>query len=221
MRNILKLVLVTLLQRNAFGKGIYLMKQYFDKNLIQLITELNENIPSSVLGNQFENIDLLRATVLRESIFLRIKELAESIFDNCLKDRFVSSVILLRALMETEAFFVRFLSKLEQAIKNKKFNEIQEFLTNALRGTRSKVAKVAKEKFDRPTSTNILTAIDNMNAKIPFYRDQYDFLSEFSHPNSAGLNKKYCRLDRETGTALFGDHREKVDINFIQNQRDI
>ena len=161
------------------------------------------------------NIDLVRVTLLRESIFKRMCELAKGAQDECLKDRKVSAILLARGLMETEAFFSYFLNKIKLRVENNKSNELNEFLTIALLGARS---PMAVEEFKRPKAINVLTCIDFVDKSIPQYRAQYDFLSEFSHPNSAGLNLMYCKIDKENAEAIFNDTTEMLDVDFIINQ---
>ncbi len=191
------------------------MNQYTASEIVKIIETLNQNLPEKVPMSFSKNIDLRRAIILRESIFFRIKELAESTYDACLKNRLVSAILLARGLIETEAFFIYFLNKLEQAIKNNNLYEINEFLTKALRGARS---PMATKEFSRPNAINVLTCIDLVDKKIQNYRDQYEFLSEFSHPNSAGLNKIYCKYDWESNEIIFGNNREKINIEFLLNQ---
>lgn len=191
------------------------MKQYSINDLELIIKKLNNSLPEKVPLNFSKNIDLIRATILRESIFYRIRELAESAYDACLKDRLVTAILVGRGLMETETLFKYFVGKLEKVIKDNKFDEIKNFLTKALQGAR---VEIATKKFNRPNSINVLTAIDYINEKISGYRDQYEFLCEFSHPNSAGLNKIYCRYDWDRQEVIFGNNREKINIDFMLKQ---
>ena len=92
---------------------------------------------------------------------------------------------------------------------------MKEFLTQALRGARS---SIAIKEFNRPPVINILTWINHVGKEISGYRAQYDFLSEFSHPNSAGLNKMYSKLDWKNKEILFINNHEKINVEFIFDQ---
>lgn len=192
------------------------MRKYnYLKILKQKIKMLNNSLPRKVPMDIFSNINLLRAILLRESIYHRIKEFAESGYDDCRKDRLIAALVIARALMETEALFTTFIDKLKHAIESNLFDEFEKnFLTKALRGARSAVAKT----FGRLDAINVLTFVDKMNKKINGYADQYNFISEFSHPNSAGLNKSYSKLDWKNKEIIFGNNREKIDIDFVIKQ---
>jgi hypothetical protein len=185
-----------------------------EKKIIILKNSSPKSIPMAISPN----IDLARATVLRECIFKKIEELAESIHEMCSKNRLVSAMSLQRALMETQALFWVFLKKIEEAIKTNKLDDFKNFLTKALSGARS---DVATKKFGRPQSNNALTYIDQVNKIIPGYRECYDLLSEFVHPNSAGVRNVYNKLDWNNREIHFGDNREKINIDFVIKNLDI
>ena len=107
------------------------------------------------------------------------------------------------------------MKKVEQVIKNNNYDEIKQFLTQALLGARS---TIATKEFNRPCVVNILTYIDHMDKKIPGYKAQYEFLSEFSHPNSAGLNKMYSKLDWDNKEIIFINNHEKINVEFVFEQ---
>lgn len=188
------------------------MNDYSFNCIDKILKILNNSLPENYPMGYFKNIDIDRAVIVRESIFYRIKELAESGYEACLKDRLVSAIIIVRALMETEAFFIYFLNKLENAVDNKSFGDLKNFLTKSLLGTRCSSVN------GRPSSTNVLTYIQDLDKKIPGFLNQYEFFCDFSHPNSAGCNRSYSKNDWENKEVIFGDNRDKIGIQFIQNQ---
>ncbi len=179
---------------------------------------LKNSSPSSIPMDISSNIDLVRAAALRECIFKRIEELTANIFVMCSNNSLVSAMILQRALMETVALFWLFLKKLDVAIKTNKFDNLNDFLTKSLSGARS---DIATEEFNRTESINILTCLDSMDKVIPGYRECYDFLSEFAHPNSAGICKIYSKPDWNNREIHFGNNREKINIDFVIKNLDI
>jgi hypothetical protein len=125
--------------------------------------------------------------------------------------------------METEALFNLFTSKLEKALNSANLNsdnfeKFKTFLMNALRGSRF---EIAIEEYNRPESINILKCIDALNKKIPNYRTHYEFLCEFTHPNSAGVNHSYVSYDWKKWVANFSPRRDKINSEFILNQLDL
>ena len=194
------------------------MEKKMFSTLEKKIIILNNSCPDPIPMNISTNIDINRAAMLRECIFYRIKELAEGIFEQCKQNRLVSAITLQRTFMETEALFGLFIDKLLKSINTKNFNDFKDLLEINLLGARS---DIATKKFNRPNSINVLTYIDQMNKKIPNYRNYYDFLSEFAHPNSAGLCKIYSKIDWNNKTISFGNNRERIDINIIPKQLNI
>jgi hypothetical protein len=57
-------------------------------------------------------------------------------------------------------------------------------------------------------AVNVLTYIDRFDKKAEGFRGHYDRLSEFCHPNSAGHNFMFGRLDRSDGSIAYRDEQE-------------
>lgn len=186
--------------------------------LKQKIKNLKENLPTHIPINISPNIDVVRAADLRECLYHRLVELTDSVYEECQQGRLIAAIILQRAYMETQALFNALITKLEQALSSNNFDELQKFLTKALRGARS---KIATEQFNRPESINILTCIENMNKKIPNYSDHYEHLCEFSHPNSAGVNRSYSNIDWDNGKIDFKLRNDRIDVQQITTWLDV
>lgn len=151
--------------------------------------------------------------MLREACLYRIAEIAESVYEDFVKDRLIAAFILSRAFMETETLFWTLIDKLESAIKSRKIDDIRKFLTDCLIGVKSEELKQFKNPKDPnliTTPTNILTLIEKMGKKIRYYPLHYASLSEFSHPNTAGTVDAYVLLDHDARMARFGNNRTKL-----------
>jgi hypothetical protein len=185
------------------------------KKLAEIIKELDGNTPRELPMQLFGDLLLIQSCILRESIFLRIKELAKSAYDDCLNDRLIAAILIARGVMETEALFAKFVSEIECGIKDNDFDGLKVFLLDVLQGARS---EIATKQFKRRKSIHIHECIKYMDKKVPGYRHQYEFLSEFAHPNSAGLNKIYSRLDQKSQRLFFENKRDKIDIDFVIKQ---
>jgi hypothetical protein len=57
------------------------------------------------------------------------------------------------------------------------------------------------------TPVNVLTYIDKFDKRAPGFRGHYDILSERCHPNSAGHNFMFSKLDRSDGSVTFFEER--------------
>jgi hypothetical protein len=62
----------------------------------------------------------------------------------------------------------------------------------------------SKNEKDFPTAINVLTFVDEMNKSIAGFREQYDKLSEFAHPNWAGTTGLYSMPNKEEFCTDFG-----------------
>jgi len=176
-----------------------------------LVDTLKNSLPTEAPLLISKAIDPSRALILREACLHRICELAESAYEDFAKDRLVAAFIMARAIMETESLFWAFLDEIEQSLKNKNIDEIRAFLSKALAGVKATQAKEMGRELD---PLHVLKLVrDKMGKKITHYYNQYEALSEFSHPNAAGLNETYARIDWDQQKVFFGINKERVHAN--------
>lgn len=178
-----------------------------------LVDILNNSLPTEIPFSLSYAIDPVRAAVFREACLYRVAELAESAYEDFLKDRLVAALILARAYMETEALFFTFAEKLENALETRDINDIQAFLTDSMLGVKDEQLKQLKNPQDPsfiPNPKNILTYIRKISKQIPHYNLHYASLSEFSHPNAAGTVDAYVLLDYENRVARLERNRRKL-----------
>lgn len=86
--------------------------------------------------------------------------------------------------------------RIEQVVQSNDLGDIDAFLMRAMFGWRD-VAMPAQ-------AFNVLTAIDQMGKEFPSYRDLYDSLSEFIHPNWSGVHGAYAKTDKENFSENLG-----------------
>lgn len=177
--------------------------------LKELVDSLKKSLPLEAPLFISNAIDPNRALVLREACLYRISELTESAYENFAKGRVVSAFIMTRAIMETESLFWTFLDKIELSLKTKNIDDIRIFLTKALTGVKATQAKAMGREIE---PLHVLKLVrDNMGGKIPLYYEHYETLCEYSHPNAAGLNDTYARLDWIQKKVFFGINNDKVN----------
>jgi len=56
----------------------------------------------------------------------------------------------------------------------------------------------------------VLKFIDSVEKKVPGFRKNYEFLSEYSHPNSDGALGLFGRRDEETRITYFERREERI-----------
>ena len=125
----------------------------------------------------------------------RMSELSRTGFENFEKENLNTAVILVRAAVETAAALWYLETKLEEAVTKKSKSDIDDFLMKLLMGS-----KTAPEL---PQAINVLMFVDRVNRDVEGFREQYDNLSEFAHPNWAGTSLLYSKSDPKTARTEF------------------
>jgi hypothetical protein len=136
------------------------------------------------------------AVCLRDVLSHRIKDLGIKAIALYESEQFVPAFLITRAIMETVALLYHLHKKITSAIENKDAIELNDWLVNAIFGSRN-------EDTDM-TSPNILTALDRMGKEHLGIRVMYDQLSEFCHPNYAGVLASYSHLNDDKSIILLG-----------------
>jgi hypothetical protein len=83
-------------------------------------------------------------------------------------------------------------------VKTEAVGDIDTYLMKLLMGSRNNP--------DLPESINVMTFVDHVEKSLKGFRDQYDRLSEFAHPNWAGTSLLYARNDTENRRTDFGQN---------------
>lgn len=181
------------------------------KQLQNILATLKNSLPNQAPLIISEAIDPSRALILRETCLYRITELTESAYEAFKKGNLITAFILSRAIMETESLFWSFLDEVEKSIKIGNIEKVRDFLSQALTGARASLAKEAGRNLKPPHVLELVR--DQMGKKISHYFEHYEVLSEFSHPNAAGLNETYARIDYDQKKVFFGVNKERVHEN--------
>jgi cation transport protein ChaC len=129
----------------------------------------------------------MKAMLYREALIWRMAELSRSALENLEKENLCAAVILIRAAVETTAGLWYLRTKLDDAVTNQSKGDIDDFLMKLLMGS--------KTVPELPQAINVLTFVDRVNKGIEGFREQYDNLSEFAHPNWAGTSLLYSKAD--------------------------
>jgi len=110
-------------------------------------------------------------------------------YDACLAGRGLVAYTCARAIYETFACVMDFCDKLTDQIAEGDFEKTCAFIHTRqfaarMKGFLSKEV-IVKEVIDN-TAVNILTQIDRVSKHFPGFREDYDDLSEMTHPNGRG-----------------------------------
>ena len=166
-------------------------------------TNLLASLPTELSAAGFTSESKLpfKAASFRELLMHRMADLSLVAVDLYECNKIIPAFIITRAALETLAILFVFHKKLSQFIESKDSTQLDEFLNKAMLGSRDSSSHL--------DSYNVLTAIDHIDKKFSGFREQYERLCEFSHPNWLGVLASYGRIDRETITLRLGEGGRK------------
>jgi hypothetical protein len=113
------------------------------------------------------------------------------------------SLICVRAIYETVANFLHFEKQLQDKLAEGDLQAIFEYAKTKTHATR--VEPLIEEHGEHLKAISILTQIDKMVALRATIREEYDFLSDHTHPNSFGSVLFFAELPRDKDIATFRD----------------
>ena len=137
-----------------------------------------------------------KALDYRETLIWRFVELCRCAFEHFNMDDLATAIILTRAALETVAALWYLNRKIKSVIDTKTVSDIDSFLMRLLMGSKTNSAM--------PDPVNVLTFVERVNKEIDGFRELYDELSEFSHPNWAGTGMLYSKQNFEKIWTDFG-----------------
>jgi len=147
-----------------------------------------------------------KAASLRELIIYRVETLTQDAIELFDKKRIISAFIITRALIETISVIIVLNNKISSFLNNKKTNELDTFLNSCLIGDRIGVTGIS--------TTNVLTLIDIVNKKYQGFREDYNRLSEFTHPNWSGVLGPFGNIDSEEYVLNLSKNTNNIPIEF-------
>ena len=150
------------------------------KALPKVVDPSLKNLPSQIP---------FRVVCLRDILIHRVTHLADQAIEIHAANQFLPLMMTVRAAMETGALLYLLDKKIAAAIESEDTKELEVFLKKATIGSRNSDTEI--------DAVNILTALDHMSKKFPPVRKYYDNLSEFCHPNFAGVLASYSRLSED------------------------
>lgn len=138
-----------------------------------------------------------KALSYREALVHRFSDLVSGAAEAAVAERPVSAATLTRGSMATLARAWELHEKINQFVEKPDVDELDRFLMSRLFGSRNNP--------DLPEATNILRAIDKLDKHVPHFRENYDRLSEFVHPNYSGTLQAFGLIDKLNLEVNFAD----------------
>lgn len=176
--------------------------------LVQLRNDLPEPLHMRFDANKFSAAHL--ACVLAGSLIYRALELGEDALELLNKKNLVGSALLSRAVLESAAT----MHALKRNILNRdeiSEDELHNQIENLAFGSRI-IDGMKSGDTVIPKTTSVLTHLSKLLSKEPTVMDNYDFMSELAHPNSASVMGMFCKFDQENSITIFGGNHSNVDL---------
>lgn len=157
--------------------------------------------PKSVDGFALSSVSKLPFIALnyRESLLWRVVQLGRCAYENFESDKLAAAILLTRATVETSAALWYLRTKLENVVESKTLGSIHNDLVRLSMGSKTDADIL-------PAPINVLTFVDLVGRDIEGFRQQYDRLSEFAHPNWAGTTLLFSKRDESQTIANFGEN---------------
>jgi hypothetical protein len=134
--------------------------------------------------------------ILRDVLCHRIHELSSGALVLYDADKFISACILTRSVAETASVLFCHHKEITDFNINHDVQKLNKFIDSVLTGSRDKSTPFG--------SINILTHIDKVDKDYPGFREMYDVLSEYTHPNFSGTLVSFGKYDEENSRLILG-----------------
>lgn len=141
------------------------------------------------------------------AVLYRASELADCAYELHNANRYVSSSIIGRALMETAGMMYWMHRRIDNAVRTQQLGDIDDFL---MRGTLG-----YKETNGFPSALSALSAVNHIDKQFKGFRGVYDILSEFTHPNWSGTLGAYSKPIKEKMRVEYGPAIKGLSWDFI------
>lgn len=163
---------------------------------------LNASLPSLVRAGELTHKSKLpfKAVSIRELLMHRVSALSCSAVDQFESKEVISGIVLTRAIVETVAVLYCLNKRLEQFVAapgDVEEERLDDFLMKSLVGARWEEHPVQAQ--------NVLSFIDKVSKEIELFRESYDSLSEYAHPNWSGMLGTYGEFNRERMELVLGN----------------
>lgn len=164
-------------------------------------------------GSGFRVSNMIRA--YNQTQIRRCLQLIESALRNIYAGAGLTALMDVRSIYETVACFLHFEAKLDDLLKEGDLQKIHDFVQTRSFSTRLEhlIEKVGTKDVQ---AISVLTQIDRMAKIRPNTREEYDHLSEYTHPNSFGAFLYFWQPDDGGGIITFSDAGPdlKDDLNW-------
>lgn len=179
----------------------------------KLSVDLKKRLPSgfNIASISLEAKTPVKVMSWKGAILHRSSELANSTCNLYDAERYVSASLIARALMETSAMLFWLLHRIEKVFGKNNIVDIDDFVMRGLMGMREKNRVTA----DLPNALSALSAVDCVAKEDENFREMYNCLSEFAHPNWPGTFGAYGRNNKKKMYVEYGSNIRRFSSTLI------
>ncbi len=110
------------------------------------------------------------------------------------EDGLLSAIIITRSMVETVSLLFCLHERLGKVVETEQVGDIEKFINQMGLGGRFEPLEIDGEEIE---ALNVLSAIDKLDKIFKGVRKEYDFLSEYAHPNCHGTLMFFSQLKEE------------------------
>jgi hypothetical protein len=145
-----------------------------------------------------------KALLYRETLIWRMAGLSRVAIQSFKGHELASAMLLTRAAVETSAALWYATAKLDATLESGTVADLDTYLMRLAMGSKA-------DRDILPEPVNVLTFVDRVDKDVEGFRQQYDRLSEFAHPNWAGTTLLYSKSDAADCRTEFGSNIRGAD----------
>lgn len=116
--------------------------------------------------------------------------------------------ILVRSIYENVAYVFDIMKKLDMYVNEKDIDKIDDLIMNRLFGVRKSLTGKL------PLIVNVMTAIESTDKIVKGFKEHYEILCEFAHPNHWAMYELYCLDHPESHSSEISSARGVNEKNF-------
>lgn len=174
-----------------------------------VVAVFDANVAKTIHGVTFalDNPLPYQGVVFHELLKRRARDTVAGVLVLCQNDLIVPAMLLTRAAFEILAFAFEFHRHCEAYLANEKGSKLPEFLEKAILG----VGKHAAEQGEL-IAIHINDHLRALEKAHPGTEAEYNKLSEYAHPNRAGMLTAYAKVDSDNYKVDMGANDLSTDL---------
>jgi len=171
------------------------------------IAWLDSTLPTRVAGMEVSARSKVpfKLLIYRAALGWRFSELCSSALEALEREHLVTGILLTRGAVETAAGAWYLSDRLRRAVAEMSLGSLDDRLMRLLFGD--------KTTSTMPNPVHVNDFLDSVEKRVSGFREQYDRLCEFAHPNWAGTALSFSRIAKEENCAYFDSYpRQRASI---------